>query len=337
MAGRRLIVAGVLLALGLAACGEDARPSGPASGPLTVYSGRSESLIGDLVRQFETETGVDVEVKYGDTAELAALLAEEGSRSPADVFWAQDAGALGALESKNLFATLPDAILNRVGAAYRSTGDKWVGTSGRVRVIAYNPTIVPEADVPDSVADLTTAKWKGKVGWAPTNGSFQAFVTAFRVLRGDAAAKAWLEAMKANGAKTFPNNDAIAEAVGEGELPLGLVNHYYPFEILAEHPDAKIADHFLAGDVGGMVNVAGAGVLTSSKRRPNAERFVAFLLSESAQRYFVTKTWEYPLVEGIEADPRLPKFSTLQPPAIDLSKIGDLEGTLGLLRDVGLV
>ena len=341
MARRRWTAVAILaLVAALAACGDDGgtEPTAQATGTITIYSGRSESLIGDLITRFETETGINAEVRYGDTAELAALIAEEGSGSPADVFWAQDAGALGALQDRNLFAQLPDSILDKVDAAHRSKEGRWVGASGRVRVIAYNPELVPEADVPDAVAGLTDPKWKDKVGWAPTNGSFQIFVTAFRETKGDAATKSWLEAMKANGAKVFPNNDAIAEAVGEGEIPLGLVNHYYLFEIKAEHPDAKIEDHFLAaGDIGGLVNVSGAGVIQSSDNAAAARRFIEFLLSPTAQTYFVSKTWEYPLVDGIEADARLPKLTELQPPTVDLSNLADLEGTLTLLKDVGLL
>ena len=325
------------LIVAAAACGNGAGTE-PEASTITVYSGRSESLVGALIPKFEAATGIDVTVRYGETAELAALIAEEGSRSPADVFWAQDAGALGSLQSKGLFATLPQRTLDRVPSAYRSKEGRWVGLSGRVRVIAYNPELVKEEDVPDAVAGLTAPTWKNKVGWAPTNGSFQIFVTAFREIKGEAGARSWLTAMKANGAKAFPNNDAIAEAVGEGEIPLGLVNHYYPFEIREEHKDAKVEDHFLsAGDVGGLVNVAGAGVLQSSDNKAGAQRFIDYLLGSEAQTYFVTETWEYPLVEGVEADARLPKLSTLQPPAVDLSRLADLEGTLTLLRDVGLL
>ena len=334
---RIFVAAAVTLALAASACGDDGG-TGQASDSITVYSGRSESLVGGLITKFEAATGIDVEVRYGDTAELAALIAEEGARSPADVYWAQDAGALGSLQSKNLFAALPQRILDRVPAAYRSKQGRWAGVSGRVRVIAYNPDLVKEADVPDSVLGLTAPAWKDKVGWAPTNGSFQIFVTAFREIKGDAAARSWLAAMKANGTKRFPNNDAIAEAVGEGEIPLGLVNHYYPFEIREEHPEAKIEDHFLsAGDVGGLVNVSGAGVVSSSTNREAAQRFVEYLLGTEAQKYFVTETWEYPLVAGVSPDPRLPKLDTLQPPTVDLSELADLEGTLTLLKDVGLL
>ena len=326
------------LALLLAACGDDAEPTRQEPQSITVYSGRSESLVGELIPKFEAATGIDVNIRYGDTSELAALIAEEGARSPADVFWAQDAGALGSLQGKNLFAALPASILDKVQPSNRSREGRWVGVSGRVRVIAYNPELVKEDNVPDSVEGLTAATWKNKVGWAPTNGSFQIFVTAFRVTKGDAAARTWLTKMKANGAKTFANNDAIAEAVGEGEIPLGLVNHYYPFEIKEEHPDAKIEDHFLtAGDVGGLVNVSGAGVLESSDNKQAAQRFIDYLLGTDAQEYFVKKTWEYPLVAGIAPDARLPKLETLQPPAVDLSNLADLDGTLKLLNEVGLI
>lgn len=332
----RRVAATAVIAAALAACGGGDAKKG--SGSITVYSGRSESLIGDLVTRFETQSGVDVNVRYGDTAELAAQIAEEGSGSPADVFWAQDAGALGALESKGVFAELPGQILSKVDERYRSKTGRWVGASGRVRVIAYNPDLVAKDDLPTSVKGLTAATWKGKVGWAPTNGSFQVFVTAFRELEGDAAARAWLTAMKANGTKSFPNNDAIAEAVGEGEIPLGLVNHYYPFEVREEHPDAKVEDHFLSGgDVGGLVNVAGAGILKTTKNEDGARRFVNFLLSQTAQKYFVERTWEYPLAGSVQPDARLPKLTELSPPAVDLSTLGDLEGTLSLLRDVGLL
>ncbi len=334
----RLGAAALALVGGLAACGEDARTAAQASGKITVYSGRSEDLIGTLVAQFEARTGIDVEVRYGSTSEMAALLAEEGSASPADVFWAQDAGALGSIQADGLFAELPDRVLDQVPAAFRSEEGNWVGVSGRVRVIAYSPDLVSEADLPTSVESLTDPKWKDKVGWAPSNGSFQLFLTAFRELKGDGAARAWLEAMKANGAKAFPGNTPIVEAIAAGEIPLGLVNHYYAFAHLAENPDAKVADHFLpAGDVGGLINVSGAGVLETSKNRPGAERFIEFLLSPEGQAYFVSETYEYPLAGSAQPDERLPKLDTLEPPSVDLSDLADLEGTLRLLQDVGLL
>jgi iron(III) transport system substrate-binding protein len=329
-----------LLALLAAACGDNGAQEAGAepSGKITVYSGRSEELIGTLVAQFKAKTGIDVNVRYGSTSEMAALLAEEGSASPADVFWAQDAGALGAVQAKGFFATLPNELLQRVPAAFQSKGGNWVGVSGRVRVIAYNPDLVPASDLPASVDALTEPKWKGKVGWAPSNGSFQLFMTAFRRLKGDAAAKAWLEGMKANDAKTFPGNAPIVEAVAAGEISLGLVNHYYAFALLAEKPDAKVKDHFLPnGDVGGLVNVSGAGVLKTSKNAAAAQRFVEFLLDAEGQAYFVSETFEYPLAGTAQPDSRLPKLDALEPPTVDLSELSDLDGTLKMLQDVKLL
>jgi iron(III) transport system substrate-binding protein len=333
------IVAAVLALVSvLAACGEDGTTGEQAGGKITVYSGRSEELVGTLVAQFEAETGIDVEVRYGSTSEMAALLAEEGSGSPADVFWAQDAGALGAIQAKDLFTKLPTSILDDVPQAFRSKNGNWVGVSGRVRVVAYNPDLVPAAQLPASVDALTDGAWKGKVGWAPANGSFQLYVTALRKVKGQDAARSWLQAMKANGAQTYPNNDAIVAAVAAGEIPVGLVNHYYAFEVLAENPDAKVKDHFLpGGDLGGLVNVSGAGILRSSKNTAAAQRFIEHLLSPAGQAYFVSETYEYPLVGGVQPDARLPKLDALEPPAVDLSELGDLEGTLALLQEVGLL
>jgi iron(III) transport system substrate-binding protein len=336
---RWYIFATLGLLIALAACGDDGDGRGTqADGKITVYSGRSEGLVGTLIAQFEAQTGIDVEVRYGSTSEMAAQLVEEGSRSPADVFWAQDAGALGAVQAKNLFRKLPGSVLDGVAEAFRSEQGNWVGVSGRVRVIAYNPDLVPTAQLPASVDTLTGAAWKDKVGWAPSNGSFQLFVTAFRKVKGEDAARSWLQAMKANGAKTYANNDAIVAAVADGEIPLGLVNHYYAFEVLAETPDAKVKDHFLpGGDLGGLVNVSGAGILTTSKNQAAAQRFIEYLLSPAGQAYFVSETYEYPLAGDVAPDPRLPKLDALDPPSVDLSDLGDLEGTLALLGEVGLL
>jgi iron(III) transport system substrate-binding protein len=334
----RATAAVLLLVIAAAACGGAEETPAAATREITVYSGRSEKLVGPLIERFQKETGTTVRVRYGDTAELAAQILEEGDNSPADVFFAQDAGALGALQEKGRFASLPQSILTRVPGAFRSKEGRWVGTSGRVRVAAYNPTLVKESELPGSILDFTGRRWRGRIGWAPTNGSFQVFVTAMRVLKGDDVARRWLEGVKANGAKVYPNNDAIAEAVSEGEIEVGFVNHYYPFEIREEIPNAKVEDHFFEnGDPGGLINVAGCGILASSKNKETAGRLIAFLLSDEGQRYFVEKTFEYPLVPGLAPDPRLPAFESLEAPAVDLSGLSDLEGTLDLLKEVGLL
>jgi iron(III) transport system substrate-binding protein len=310
--------------------------SDDAEGPLTVYSGRNEELVGPLMEQFTAATGIEVEVRYGDTAELAATILEEGANSPADVYFGQDAGALGALENEGVLAELPQESLEQVEERFRSTDGRWVGVSGRARVVIYNTDSVEEAALPASVLELTDEQYRGRVGWAPTNGSFQAFVTAMRVELGDEQTQAWLEGMVANDVQVYEKNTAITEAVGSGEVDFGLSNHYYLYRFLAEDPAFPVENGFFdGGDVGSLVNVAGAGILETTDQPSAAEEFIAFLLSDEAQEYFRTETFEYPLVQGIPADDRLPAIDTIETPELDLGDIDDLQGTLELLRTSG--
>jgi iron(III) transport system substrate-binding protein len=325
----------VVLALALlaAGCGGDEA----AGGPLTVYSGREEELVAPLFEKFTDATGVDVEVRYGDSAELAATIAEEGDNSPADVFFAQDPGSLGAVDPQ--LEELPQATLDRVAARFRDAEGRWVGTSGRTRVLAYNTERVRKRDLPASVLELTGPEWKGRVGVAPTNASFQAFVTAMRLSLGDERTREWLEALRANGAKTYEKNLPIVEAVAAGEVDVGLVNHYYLALVKEEQPDAPVANHlFEAGDPGTLVSVAGAGVLASTDQRDDAEAFVEFLLSEDAQRFYVDQAEEneYPLVAGIDPPAGLVPLDEIQGPDVELTAFGaELESTVELLRETG--
>ena len=321
------------LAAGAAGCGGG---SG-SDGPLTIYSGREEELVAPLLEQFTDATGTEVEVRYGDSAELAATIAEEGDNSPADVFFAQDPGSLGSVDSQ--LAELPAEVLDRVDPAFRDADGRWVGTSGRSRVIVYNTDEVAEDEVPDSVFDLTDPKWKGRIGIAPTNASFQAFVTAMRLSEGDDATRTWLEDLEKNDPKEYEKNTLIVEATAAGEADLGLVNHYYLYLVKEEQPDAPIANHYLAaGDPGALVSVAGAGVLESSDQSEDAEGFLAYLLSDDGQRFYVDEAeeTEYPLVDGIEPKEGLPPLSELQGPDVELTAFGaELEATIELLRETG--
>ena len=306
---------------------------------LTIYSGRSPELVGPLLERFAAETGIDVGVRYGGTAQLAALLIEEGDRSPADIFIAQDAGALGAVQAAGLFATIDDDILERVAPTYRSREGGWVGLSGRARVVVYNTEALDPSELPDSILEFTDPRWRGRVAWAPTNGSFQAWVTALRVSEGEEGARAWLEGMLANDPPEFPNNVSIVAAVGRGEVDAGLVNHYYLNRFLAEQGEDFPARNYHTGpgDIGTLINVAGAGVLRTSEATDEARRFLEFMLSEEAQRYYAETNAEYPLVAGVAGAPGLRSIADLQPPAIDLSDLSDLEGTLRLLRSTGVL
>lgn len=322
-----------ILALAAAAC------SGSDEDSLTVYSGRSAELIGPLIERFSEETGIDVGVRYAGTSELAALLLEESDRSPADVFIAQDAGALGAVQAAGLLAPLAEELLTRLDPAFRSREGAWVGLSGRVRVVVYNTEAVDPAELPASILDFVDPRWKDRIGWAPQNGSFQAWVTAFRATQGEEAARAWLEAVRANGAVEYPNNTSIVQAAASGEIDVGFVNHYYLHRFLAEEGDSFGArNHYTAaGDVGTLVNVAGAGILASSGNAGAAQGLIEFLLDDESQRYYAEETFEYPLLPGVPSTADLPTIAELRPLDVDLSRLDDLEGTLRLLRDVDVL
>ncbi len=332
----------VLAILVPAACGDDgdsAAGDGGGERQLTIYSGRDEALVKPLIDRFQRRTGIRVRVRYGETAELAATLREEGDRSPADVFFGQDAGALGALQEAGLLEMLPQETLDKVAERFRSTEGRWVGTSGRSRVLAYDERKLSEDELPRSVLDLTEPAWKGRVGWAPTNASFQAFVTGLRRVEGDDGARRWLEAMQANDVKAFESNVVIRDAIAKGEVETGLINHYYVLEAIAEEgDDYPVKLHFFGdGDIGSLVNVAGAAVLESSERKAEARRFVDFLLGAEAQRYFAGDTKEYPLAAGVEPDPVLPAIESIEQPDLDLSDLDDLQGTLELLQETGVL
>ncbi len=331
-------LAGAMLGLGWgwAGAAEAVRGSESGSGgTLLVYCGRKLSFIEPLAKEFEKETGVKVKFSMGDTAQLALKLKEEGAKSPADVFWAQDAGALGDVAKAGLLAPLPKDVLERVPAEQRTPSGLWVGISGRARVLAYSPQRVKAEALPKHIADLSGAAWKGRVGWAPTNASFQAFVTAMRLKWGEDKAKAWLLSMKANGTRSYPNNVAILKAIADGEIDLGLPNHYYLLQTKAKDPGFPVAQTFFeAGDVGNLVNLSGAGVVKSSAHRADAERFIAFLLSKRAQGDFAEKLYEYPMVDDVVVSSAAVSQAELRKliPDVNLSDLDDLPGTLKLLK-----
>lgn len=305
---------------------------------ITIYSGRNETLMAPLFEQFTNDTGIEVEVRYGDSGELAALILTEGDKSPADVYFSQDAGALGAVDDAGLFAALPDDITSLVAPTFQSDTGNWVATSGRARVLVYNQNLV--AVPPASLDDVLDPRWKGKIGYAPSNASWQSFVTALRVTRGEAGARTWLEGFAANEPVPYEKNGVVRDAVNSGEVSLGLINHYYLYELIASVGQENVVaknHYFKDGDAGSLINVAGAAVLASSDRIDAALAFVRYLLSPAGQKYFVERTFEYPMISGVSAFSELPTLEELNPPAINLADLKSLEATQAMLEDVGLL
>ena len=306
---------------------------------LTVYSGRNESLIGPILAQFTEDSGIEVEVLYGGTSAVANQILTEGDNSPADVFIAQDGGALGALAVADMLSDLPEETLDRVvDSAFVSPDGVWTGLSGRARVLVYNPELLDEIglELPESILDLTDEKWRGLVGWAPTNASFVSNITAMRVLLSDCDTEDWLAGMIANDVQAYPKNTPIVQATIDGEVVVGLVNHYYLFRFLAEDPEITATLHFFpGGDVGSLINVAGAAILQSSDQPELALELVNYLLSDSAQEYFAGKTYEYPLVGTVEPSVELPSLAEIEAPDIDLSDLDDLQVSLEMIEESG--
>jgi iron(III) transport system substrate-binding protein len=305
---------------------------------ITIYSGRNETLMAPLFEQFTNDTGIEVEVRYGDSGELAALLLTEGNKSPADVYFSQDAGALGAVEDAELFASLPTDVTSLVEPRFRSASGNWVATSGRARVVVYNPALVPVA--PESLDDLLDPQWNGRIGYAPSNASWQSFVTALRVTRGEEGARSWLEGFAANDPVAYEKNGVVRDAVNSGEVSLGLINHYYLYELIASAGQEQVVArnlYFKDGDAGSLINVAGVAILASTSRSEAALEFVRYVLSITGQTYFVERTFEYPMIAGVRAFAELPSLDELNPPAIDLADLKSIEETQALLEDVGLL
>ena len=306
-------------------------------GELVVYSGRSTSLVDPIIQQFAEVTGIDVKVKYATTSQLAATLLEEGRNSPADVFFAQDPGGLAAVEE--MLAVLPDSILDQVPDWAHSPQGRWVGISGRARTVVYNTDRLTEADLPDDMLGFTDPKWKGRIGWAPTNASFQTMVTAMRAVWGENKTRMWLQGIQANEPAIYPKNTPQVAAAAAGEIDVGFVNHYYLFRFLAEEGEDFAARNYhpRAGGPGSIIMVAGAGILTTAENRTNAERFLNFMLSTLGQQYFASQTFEYPLVDDVKTQRVLVAISEINAPQIPLSGLADLAGTQNLLRETGVL
>ena len=302
-----------------------------------VYSGRSEALVDNIIQQFAQATGIDVEVRYANTGQLAATLLEEGDNSPADLFFAQDPGGLGAVDS--MLETLPADLLQQVPEWARSPQGKWVGISGRARTVVYNTENLSEEDLPDDMSGFVDPAWKDRIGWAPTNASFQTMVTAMRSQWGEERTREWLEGVQANNPRVYPKNTPQVAAAASGEIDVGFVNHYYLFRFLAEEGDDFSARNYhpRAGGPGAIVMVAGAGILTDAENGENAERFLKFLLSPVAQQYFAGQTFEYPLVEGVKTQRILVALDDIVKPDLTAGDLTDLTGTQALLQETGVL
>jgi iron(III) transport system substrate-binding protein len=332
----------VFVAVLLGGCGFSTEDGGggsnePGTEGITLYSGRIPAAIGPAVDIYEAEADRDVQVRFAETADLAATLVEEGGASPADVFFAQEPGAIAAVAEAGLLAKLPQDVLDRVPARFRDPEGRWVGVTGRARVIAYNRDAVEESELPPSPFGLTAPEWRDRVGWSPASSSMQEYVTALRARYGDERTRQWLGEMVDNGAVSFPDNVTIRDAIAKGEIDVGLINHYYVAQAIAEAgPDYPVAIYFPPGGLGSLMLLTSVGVLESSDRKPEAFAFVRSLLSPKSQAFFTSSSKEYPLARGVEPDPSL-SVPIDEIPVSDSSLVDlkELQGTIDLMKEAG--
>jgi iron(III) transport system substrate-binding protein len=335
----------VLSALVLAACGgepvpDPAEPSpGEGGGSIVLYSGRDEEFVGSLFDDFTAATGIDVQVRYGDSAELAATIMEEGDASPADVFFAQDAGSLGAVADAGLFQALDQELLDRVDERFRSDEGLWVGTSGRGRVAVYNTEMLDADELPDSITGFTDPQWRGRIGLPPTNSSFQAHVAAMIESQGEDATREFLEGLVANDPVFYEDNGSTTRAVGAGEIEVGLVNHYYKFEVEAEDGALPLENHyFAAGDPGAFINTAGVAILASAANPEGARAFIDYMTGDPGQTFVSQDSWEYPVAPGYESSIDVISLEEFRGPDVELTDLGGtLPQALSLLAEVGML
>lgn len=325
--------------IALAAVVLSASCSGGSGGELTLYVGRSQQLIQPLLEEFSNDTGIKIKVRYGDGTDLVLGILEEGDNSPADVFYGQDVGGLGALKAEDLLAQIPQSVLNKVPEGYRSPDGVWVGISGRARVIVYNTDKYKPENLPSSALDYVKPEWKNRVGYVPRSDGFPEFITAMRFIRGEDFTRTWLTNLRQNNARPYGNNLAALQAVANGEIDVAFLNHYYLYRFLAERGESfKARNYFFTnGDLGGIFLVSGAAILKTSNNQDNAAKFLEYMLSEKAQQYLTDNDHEYPMVEGVDPGLNLPDLSSLKPPPIDLSDLGDLKGSLELMRQTGVL
>jgi iron(III) transport system substrate-binding protein len=311
------------------------------SGTLTVYLGGGEGgLYRDLLdRLRRLYPEFDPKVRTAPTAQLANTIVEEsqGGSTSADVFWAVDAGSLGYVSQQGVTATLPSRVTDPVPETFHPN-DEWVGVAGRARAVPYNTNKLSAEDVPNKVAQFTESDaLSGSMGWAPTYSAFQAFVTAMRVLRGEQGTKQWLRGMLDQNVTEYPDEFLTSNAVADGEISAGFANHYYVLRVIASRPDAPIDLAFTEDDAGSLINVSGAQILKGSDNQELATNFIAHLLTVEAQEFFATTAYSYPMIPGVPPVGGLPTIDELNPPDLDLQKLSNLEPTLRLMREVGVL
>jgi iron(III) transport system substrate-binding protein len=339
-----MLTATVLVACSSSASGSNpagAGGSGIAGQTITLYNGQHEQTTDSLVKAFEKQSGVIVKVRNDDEDVLEQQIEQEGSRSPADVFYTENSPPLVRLAEKGLLSPVDAATLAAVPAKDSPGDHLWVGVSARVSELVYNTNDLTKSQLPTSVLDLANPKWKGKLDIAPSETDFQPIVTAVASDIGDAATVKWLQGLKANaGSHQDPDNETLVANVNKGVTQLGVINHYYWYRLRDEVGASGMhsaLQTFAPHDDGYLLDISGAGILKSSSHQSADQALLAFLVSHAGQHVLASgDSWEYPIGSGV-TNPRLPPLAGLQPKPFDLAQIGDGTKAVTLLQEAGLL
>jgi iron(III) transport system substrate-binding protein len=334
---RAAALVAAVAAVALSATAAPAAASSDAT--ITVYNAQHVALTQAWADDFTKKTGIKVQMRNGRDYELANQLVAEGSASPADVFLTENSPGMTTVSNEKLFAKVSPETLANVPAQYSPSGGEWVGIAARTTVLAYNPTKIADADLPKSIMDLADPKWKDRVGIASSGADFQAIVSAVLDQKAMGPTLNWLRGLKAN-AKVYSGNGTVMRAVNAGDIPVGVIYHYYWFQDQAEaganSSNVKLL-YFTGKDPGAFVSVSGGGVLKSSQHKREAQAFLAYVTGKQGQTLLGTSNaMEYPVGSKVAANARLKPLAQLDPPKIDVSTLNGPK-TLYLLQQVGLL
>lgn len=337
IAGSRVssFVAAVLAAAGLVACapksGTDCKAEDKALGEVNIYSGRHYESDIALFETFTCGTGIKVNVIEAEGDALIERLAQEGAASPADLFLAADAGILWRAETRGLLRPITDEkILARAPARFRDRGNAWIGISKRARVIVYDKAQgLPQGL--QSYEDLAKPEFRGMIcARSSSNVYNQSLLASIIAHDGLEAGEAWARGVVANFARKPQGNDTTQiEAVAAGECRLAVVNSYY----VARYRDPEDAKKFAIGeeiavlypnqsDRGTHVNISGAGVARHAPHAKNAERLIAFLLTDASQQAFARGNNEYPIVDGLAPSGPIADLGAFKEDALGVATLG---------------
>src|SRR5262249_2966796 len=226
---------------------------------ITVYNAQHASLGKEWAEAFTKETGIKVVLRNGDDSEFANQLVAEGKNSPADVFLTENSPAMALVDSAGLFAPVDSETLAQVADAFRPADGRWVGIAARSTVFAYDKRKLSADKLPKSLLDLADPRWKGRWAASPNGADFQAIVSALLELKGEAATRDWLKAMKEN-VKIYRGNSAAMKAVNAGLVEGALIYHYYYYGDQAKTGEnsKNIGLHYFKNEApGAFVSISG--------------------------------------------------------------------------------